>query len=111
MQARVTTEAVSIQGQTIPARARVLLLLGSANRDDRRWADPDRFDIDRPPQRHLGFGDGIHHCIGAPLARLESRIALETVLTQMPRYSVSGPLRRTWTPHEHPLTSLPVVLD
>jgi cytochrome P450 len=111
MQARITTRAVSLMAQQIPAGARVLLLLGSANRDDRRWTDPDDFDIDRPPQRHLAFGDGIHHCIGAPLARLETRIALETVLAQMPHYSVSGALRRSWTPHEHPLTSLPVVVD
>jgi cytochrome P450 len=111
MQARVTTREVSLLGQTIPAGARVLLLLGSANRDDRRWAEPDAFHIERPPQRHLAFGDGIHHCIGAPLARLESRIALETILAQMPRYSVSGALRRTWTPHEHPLTSLPILVD
>ena len=111
MQARITTRAVSLDGQEIPAGARVLLLLGSANRDDRRWTDPDDFDIDRPAQRHLAFGDGIHHCVGAPLARLETRIALETVLTLMPHYSVSGALRRSWTPHEHPLTSLPVSVD
>lgn len=111
MQARVTTRAVSLLEQEIPAGARVLLLLGSANRDERRWTDPDTFDTERAPQRHLAFGDGIHHCIGAPLARLESRIALETVLSQMPRYSVSGDLRRSWTPHEHPLTSLPVAVD
>lgn len=108
MQARVTTRVVSVLDQAIPAGARVLLLLGSANRDDRRWTNADAFDIDRPAQRHLAFGDGIHHCIGAPLARLESRIALEVVLTLMPDYSLAGTLRRAWTPHEHPLTALPV---
>jgi cytochrome P450 len=111
MQARVTTRAVSVVGQAIPIGARVLLLLGSANRDERRWANPDAFDIERPLQRHLAFGDGVHHCIGAPLARLETRIALEEVLTQMPHYSVAGPLRRKWTPHEHPLTSLPISVN
>ena len=57
----------------MPAGAQVLLLWASANRDERRWHDPDTLDLLRPPLRHAAFGDGIHHCLGAPLARLEAR--------------------------------------
>ncbi|HEX6971699.1 MAG TPA: cytochrome P450, partial [Limnochordia bacterium] len=73
---RVATEDVVLQGQTIPRGAQVLAWIGSANRDAARFADPDRFDPGRDPNPHLAFGHGIHFCLGAPLARLEGRIAL-----------------------------------
>ena len=57
--------------------------MASANRDPAQFANPDRFDIEREPNRHLGFGHGIHFCIGAPLARLEARIALPMMLEQL----------------------------
>ena len=63
----------------------MVLLNASANRDERQFPDPDRFDIHRKIQRHLSFGYGIHFCLGAHLARLEARIALEEVLTALPR--------------------------
>lgn len=86
--ARITTGEVELHGVTIPARARVLLLIGAANRDPREFEDPDRLDLSRRPRRNLAFGDGIHHCLGAPLARLEARVALPLLVERFPDYSV-----------------------
>ena len=66
----------------------MLFLVGAANRDDRRYRDPDRFDIHREIDKHLTFGYGIHFCLGAALARLEGRIALDEVLTRFPEWDV-----------------------
>jgi cytochrome P450 len=73
---RTTTATVELSSQVIPAGEPVIAWIGSANRDARQFPDPDRFDIQRSPNRHLAFGHGIHFCLGAPLARLEARIAL-----------------------------------
>ena len=67
---RTTSRDVTLHGVTIPAGGRVVLVYGAANRDERQFADPDRFDITRGRFRHLGFGEGLHGCLGAPLARL-----------------------------------------
>jgi cytochrome P450 len=64
------------------------LLFGAANRDEERWMDAERFDVGREPLRNLGFGEGIHHCLGAPLARLEAKIELEEFLPAFPHYEV-----------------------
>lgn len=85
---RVTRSEVEIGGHAIPAGQPVLAWIGSANRDPLRFPDPDRFDIRRSPNRHLAFGHGIHFCLGAPLARLESRIALEALLRRLGHLSV-----------------------
>ncbi|HTS15897.1 MAG TPA: cytochrome P450, partial [Candidatus Sulfotelmatobacter sp.] len=74
----------------------------------RRWPDPDRLDIGRQPQRHVAFGEGIHHCLGAPLARLEARVAFEELLRRIPAYTVAGPVTRISTPTDRALESLPV---
>ena len=92
----------------IPEGARVALVWASANRDERRWVDPDRLDITREPQRHVSFGDGIHHCLGAPLARLEARIVFEELFRRIPEYAVAGPIVRIKTPTDRALESLPV---
>jgi cytochrome P450 len=105
---RGTTRPVEWHGTTIPEGARVVLLWASANRDERHWPDPDTLDIGRSPGRHVSFGDGIHHCLGAPLARLEARIVLEELLPRIPTWSVSGPIRRLPTPTDRGLESLPV---
>jgi len=91
--ARTTTRAVEVHGKKIEPDTRVLLLLGSANRDERVWEHADMFDIDRPgsassTSRHVGFGHGIHVCLGAALARLEMRVSLEELLTRAPGYAI-----------------------
>jgi cytochrome P450 len=87
--ARTLTRETERHGVVMPADAKVLLLLGSANHDDRVWDRADDFDIDRAwPTHHVGFGHGIHVCLGAPLARLEMRIALEEFLARFPDYEI-----------------------
>jgi cytochrome P450 len=105
---RTTTRAVEIGGAVIPDGSQVLLVWASANRDERRWHDPDRLDVTRPPIRHAAFGDGIHHCLGAPLARLEARIAFEELFARIPDYAISGPIVRVKTPTDRALERLPV---
>ncbi|WP_314621586.1 cytochrome P450 [Streptomyces stackebrandtii] len=78
--ARQTTKDTELGGRNIPAGAVVLVWLTAANRDERVFADPNRFDILRKPNPHLSFGKGIHHCLGAPLARLETRTVIRLML-------------------------------
>lgn len=87
-QGRVTTRDVVLHGRTIPEGARVLVVNGASGRDPRRFADADRFDVRRQVDLHLGFGHGRHICLGASLARLESRVALEELLRRFPEYGV-----------------------
>lgn len=87
---RTTTRPLTLHGTTIPARERVLLLWAAANHDEREFADPERFDVVRPIDRHLAFGHGVHHCLGAALARLEARVAFEELLHRHPAYSLAG---------------------
>jgi cytochrome P450 len=88
IQGRLSRRDVTLHGTTIPAFSRVALLNGSADRDDRHFDDPDRFDITRKIDRHLAFGYGVHFCIGAALARLEGRVVLEETLTRFPDWTV-----------------------
>ncbi|KLO28749.1 cytochrome P450 [Mycolicibacter heraklionensis] len=87
---RCSTTDVTLHGTTIPAGKPVMLIAGSANRDERAFTNPDVFDIDRDPAeaQNLGFGYGTHSCLGAALARMESAIALEKLLDFMPQYEV-----------------------
>jgi cytochrome P450 len=87
-QGRFAFEEVQVRGEVIPAGSPVLLITGAACRDPRAFEDPDRFDITRPPSLSLGFGHGIHSCLGAALARTESRIALEELGRRHPRFSI-----------------------
>jgi cytochrome P450 len=82
---RTTTREAELRGVRIPAGQFVAVFLGSANRDERRFPDPDRFDVTRRPQGFPGFGFGKHFCLGASLARLEARIALEALVPELPR--------------------------
>jgi cytochrome P450 len=86
--ARFVARDVEYHGNTVPAGSAILLLVGSANRDERRHEDPDRFDIQRDPGQHLTFGYGLHFCLGAALARLEGRVALDEVLNRFPDWEV-----------------------
>jgi cytochrome P450 len=88
VQARLVTKDVEHHDQTVPEGSIVLLLNASANRDERQFTDPDRFDIRRKAQRHLSFGYGLHFCLGAHLARLEARVALEEVLRRFPVWEI-----------------------
>ena len=88
---RLTTEDTEIGGVEIPARQLVLPFFMAANRDPRRFPDPDRFDITRKTNGHLAFGFGIHFCLGAHLARLETRIAMEAVIRRLPNLRLVDP--------------------
>lgn len=80
---RVAKETVELNGQTIQAGEQVISWVGAANRDSAQFENPEDFISDRKPNRHMGFGFGIHFCLGAPLARLEARVVLHTLLQHM----------------------------
>jgi cytochrome P450 len=88
VQARRVMRDVEWHGQTVPEGARMLLLTGSAGRDEREYPDADRFDVTRRIERHVTLGYGRHFCLGASLARLEGRVALEEVLSRFPEWEV-----------------------
>ncbi len=94
---RTVTRDTELHGEKLHEGDRVLLLYPAANRDEREFADPDRFDVERWPNHHVAFGGyGVHHCLGASLARLELKILFEEVLTRMPdiRFANDEPLER-----------------
>jgi cytochrome P450 len=88
VQSRYVTRDVEFYGTTVPEGSVMVLLNGSANRDERHFADGDSFDVHREIGRHQAFGYGIHLCLGAALARLEGRVALDEVLTRFPNWEV-----------------------
>lgn len=88
VQARYVTRDVDHDGQVVPAGSAILLLNGSGNRDDRKFPDGDRFDITRQIDHHIAFGYGLHFCLGAALARMEGRVALDEVLQRFPSWEV-----------------------
>jgi cytochrome P450 len=88
---RYAREDVPIGGVTIPRGALVLAVIGSANRDERQFTDPDKLDITREPNKHLSFGLGNHFCLGASLARLEGQIAINTLLRRLPNLRLAVP--------------------
>src|SRR3954447_10976961 len=111
LMARTLTEDVTVDGVPMHEGARVFLLFGSANRDDERWANPDRFDVRRNPTGHLAFGQGAHFCLGASIARLEGRIALGEFLARFPDYAVVHEgLRRAHTDNNRGFAAVPVLL-
>ena len=95
---RRTTETVELSGGKIEADETVAVLLGSANRDEDQFDRADVFDMRRPEPRHLSFGFGTHFCIGASLARLEARIALEELLSRFPLLTLGGDVTRAPSP-------------
>jgi cytochrome P450 len=88
IQARFVTRDVEWHGILVPAQSKIALLTGSAGRDEREYADPDRFDVTRHFDRHVTFGFGVHYCLGAHLARLEARVAIEETLKRFPTWEV-----------------------
>jgi cytochrome P450 len=85
---RYVPHDVEVYDRVVPEGSCMLFVVSAANRDERRWEDPDRFDIHRKIGQHLGFGYGIHYCLGAALARLEGRVALDEVLNRFPEWDV-----------------------
>lgn len=107
----VATQDVRFQNQMVPAGSALLIMLASANRDERHFEHPDRFDIRRKPGGHLTFGRGAHFCVGAPLARLEGRVALEEVLKRFPEWQVDlDNARRSRTSTVRGWDSMPAIV-
>ena len=105
---RKTTRDTEFHGTTMPAGSRVLLVWGAANHDDREFSEPERFDVTRTINRHLAFAHGIHFCLGANLARLEARIALETWHDRFPDYELDGQPRRITSIWARAFSRIPV---
>ena len=98
-----------MRGETIEAGDRIVVWLGSANRDERRFDDADEFRPDRSPNQHLGFGHGTHYCLGAPLARLEAKIALGELLDRVENVELADEeLRPTRSSFIYGVESLPI---
>lgn len=95
--ARTTTRSVHLRGTEIPRGARVVLVHGAANRDERRFERPDDLDFHREAKRTMAFGEGIHFCLGAPLARPEARIAVARLLARVSEFEITGSGARTPT--------------
>jgi len=111
VQGRWTFEAVELHGITIPAESKVLLLTGSAGRDERKYPDGDRFDIHRTFDHHVSFGYGVHFCLGAALARMEGRIGLEETLIRYPSWQVDyAGAKRLHTSTVRGWTNVPVTV-
>jgi cytochrome P450 len=91
---RTTTTDVRIGGTVVPEGHKVLMYLASANRDPRRWTDPDRFDLSRDPSGHVGFGMGLHQCVGQHVARLEAEAVLTALARRVRTIELGGPTRR-----------------
>jgi cytochrome P450 len=109
--ARYVARDVELYGATVPAGSALLCLSGSANRDERKYPDPDRFDVRREVGQHLTFGYGIHYCLGAALARLEGRVALDEMLIRFPEWEVdSDGARRAPTSTVRGWDSMPVTI-
>ena len=108
---RTNAEACVVGDQTIPTRSKLQVTYAAANRDPQQFDDPDDFRLDRDPRalrRHVAFGWGVHFCIGAPLARLEAKIAFEQLLARLDRIELAGEPARNDSFVLHGLTSLPI---
>ncbi len=108
---RITTEPVEIDGVAIPQQSRLLVMYGSANRDERRYQDPDRFDVTRNPTDQLAFGRGIHLCVGANLAKLEGHVLLAAMARRVEGFRLAGAPEWLVNNTLHGLTSLPLTVD
>jgi cytochrome P450 len=111
---RFTKEPVQLGGTEIPAGAFAMMIVAAADRDPAQFKNPEKFDITRDPNEHVAFGEGIHFCIGAPLARMEARIAFEAMLERFPRLRLKGPAIKPTYKGSYflrGLESLPLAID
>jgi len=107
---RTTTRPVDLGGIEVPADAKILLFLGSANRDPRKWEDPERFDVTRRAAGHVAFGAGIHLCVGQMLARLETEMIFAALAARVERIDIVGEPRRKLSNSLRQFASLPIEL-
>lgn len=107
---RTATREVEIGGVVIPEGSKVLLFLAAANRDPRKWEEPGRFDIGRQVSGHVGFGFGIHQCLGQMVARLEAELVLKAMLPRIQSISLAGPPERRLNNTLHAIAKLPVTI-
>jgi cytochrome P450 len=111
---RFTKEPVQLGGAEIPSGAFALMIVAAADRDPAQFKEPEKFDITRDPNDHVAFGEGIHFCIGAPLARMEARIAFEAMLERFPRLRLKDPAMKPVYKGSYflrGLESLPLAID
>ena len=108
---RITAAAVEVGGIAMAPQTQITLCIGAANRDPAQFADPDRFDIARTPNRHLAFATGVHACVGMPLARLEGAIALARFLARFPRYRLANEPTRGGRARFRGFLSIPAILE
>jgi cytochrome P450 len=105
---RTTTRDVEISGCHVGEGEKVLMFLAAANRDPRRWADPERYDIARKTSGHVGFGSGIHMCVGQLVARLEGEVMLSALARKVASIEITGDVKRRYNNTLRGLESLPV---
>lgn len=105
---RTTTRDVELAGQHIPAKTKIMMSLGAANRDPDFWENPDVFDIDRNAAAHLGFGFGVHHCMGQAMARLELQALVTEMAKRIERIEITGPAVRAVNNTLHGFETLPL---
>jgi len=108
---RTTTRDVTVAGVTIPEGSKVLLFLAAANRDPRHWTNPERFDIERKNSGHVGFGFGLHQCLGQMVARQEAELVLNALLTRARSIRLTGQVTRRLNNTLHAIESLPIEVD
>ena len=107
--ARTISEETEFHGRTVPAGEKILLLVGSANRDERVWREPDTFDITRDTSQMASFGHGVHYCLGAPLARLEAIVSLEEIQLRLPDFELDeGGLVRIHSSNVRGFAAMPI---
>lgn len=105
---RTATTDIDVAGTLVPDGAKILMFLGAANRDPRRWADPDAFDLGRDPSGHVGFGMGLHQCVGQHVARLEAEALLTALAARVSRIELAGTPVRHHNNTRRAWKSLPV---
>jgi hypothetical protein len=108
---RTATRDVDVEGVTIPEGAKVLLFLAAANRDPRRWTRPEAYDINRPTSGHVGFGFGIHQCLGQMVARQEAELVLQALLPRVKSIRLTGKPVRRLNNTLHAIASVPVEVE